>query len=380
MLYLPGCVVYCILLRSNVEMNIGIPKESRPSEYRVGFHPSGVKMLTKRGHVCYVEHNAGLDSGFTDQDYQKAGGTIVYSAHEAFGRADLILKIARPLENELKMIQPGAILCGFLHLPAASQTKINYLLENKITTLAYEQIQLEDGTRPVLHIMSEIGGSLSAQIAANLLQNNSGGKGILIGGAVGVPPAEVVIFGAGVFGNYTVDAFLRMGAQVTILDRNYNALKQIQHRYPQAITLFSNQTNIELTTAYADVVITAAGIPGETAPKIITRSILKAMKPRSIIMDIGIDQGGCAVTSRPTTHENPTFIEEGVIHYCVPNISSVIARTATNAFFNASIPYILELVENGIDLTIQNNYGIAKSINTHKGEVHNLNRIIPKSN
>ncbi|MBT3239712.1 MAG: alanine dehydrogenase [Chloroflexi bacterium] len=359
-------------------MNIGIPKESRPSEYRVGLHPAGVKMLISRGNTCYIEHDAGLHSGFTDQDYEKVGGTIVYSAHEAFGRADLILKFSRPLENELRMISPNATLCGFLHLPAANQTKIDFLLENEITTIAYEQIQEKDGSRPVLHMMSEIGGRLSAQISAHYLQNNSGGKGILLGGSAGVPPAEVVIFGAGVFGHFAASAFLGMGAQVTVLDRDYKSLRKIQYDLPQLVTMFSNQANIERTTAYADVVIAAAGIPGELAPKIITREILKSMKSRALIMDISIDQGGCAVTSRPTTHDNPIFVEEDVIHYCVPNISSVIARTATNAFFNVAVPYILDLAEKDVDKAIQENTAIEKAVNTYKGKIVNLNRIIPQ--
>ena len=182
-------------------MNIGIPKESRPSEYRVGLSPAGVQMLTNRGHTCYIEHDAGLHVGFSDHDYEKVGGQIVYTAHEVFGRAELVLKVTRPQEEELKLIQPGAAIGGVLHLPAASQTKIDYLLKNKITTIAYEQIQHEDGTRPVLQIISEIGGKLIAQIAAYFLQNNTGGKGILLGGISGIPPAEVAIIVAGVLGD-----------------------------------------------------------------------------------------------------------------------------------------------------------------------------------
>lgn len=359
-------------------MNIGIPKEIRTSEYRVGLPPSGVRSLTKRGHTCYIEHDAGLHNGYSDQDFENAGGKIVYSAHEAFGRADLVLKFSRPIEEELEMIQPGAALCGFLHLPSASQSKIDYLLENKITTIAYEQIQESDGIRPVLRVMSEIGGRISAQIAAYLLQNNTGGKGILLGGTAGVPPAEVVIIGAGFFGQMATKAFLGMGAQLTVLDIKHNALRDIQNKHPGAVTMFASEENIERTCAYADVVICSAAVPGQVAPLLISRENLKHMKPRAIIMDISIDQGGCTESSRPTSHDDPTYIEDGVIHYCVPNISSVIARTATQAFYNSAKPYIMDMVTNGIEASFENNTAIAKAVNTHQGKAYNLQRLSPK--
>ncbi len=353
-------------------MNIGIPKESRPSEYRVGMSPSGIQRLTSRGHTCYIEHDAGKHVGFSDHDYEKAGGKIVYSAHEAFGRADFITKIARPQEEELKLIRPGTILGGFLHLAAASKSKIDFLLDNMITTVAYEQIQRPDGIRPIMQTMSQIAGYMLPQIAANLLQNNLGGKGILLSGIAGIPPAEVVIIGAGFFGRSAAQAFLGSGAHVTALDTSTDALQTTFSRFPQITTMHATKANIALTCAYADVVITAAGFPGTTAPTLISRNILKTMKPRSIIIDAAIDQGGCLETSRPTTHENPTFIEENVIHYCVPNISSVVARTSTNAFTNAAFKYINEIVETGIDEAIKNNPDIALGINTHQGKVSNL--------
>ncbi len=356
-------------------MNIGIPKEIRPSEYRVGSSPSSVQRLVNRGHTCYIEHDAGKYAGFSDRDFENAGGKIVYSAHEAYGRADLVLKVARPKDEELELLRPGSIICGALHLPAANQAKIDYLLNNKITTVAYEQIQKEDGGRPVLQVMSEIGGSLLPQIAAHLLQNNTGGKGILIGGVAGIPAAEVVIIGAGVLGKTAVRAFTGMGAHVTVLDLSFDALHDALGCFPHVATMFATKANIKRTCAYADVVITAAAVPGEIAPLLITRDILTYMKPRSIIMDASIDQGGCLESGRPTTHDNPTYIEEGVIHYCVPNISSIVARTATNGLSNAAFPFIEEIVEHGIDQAIQNNPAIARAINTHQGELHNLSRL-----
>jgi len=271
-------------------MNIGIPKESRPSEYRVGLPPSGIQRLTRRGHTCYIEHDAGKFAGFSDFDYENAGAKIVYSSHEAFARADFIIKVARPQEEELELIQPGSILSGWLHLPAASQSKIDSLLAKEITTIAYEQIQRKDGSRPVLQIMSQVGGKLLPQIAAQLLQNNNGGKGILLGGIAGIPPAEVVIIGAGVLGQSAVQSFHGFGAHITLLDISLVGLQKILDTYPNITTMYSTKANIQRTCAYADVVVTAAAIPGRTAPLLITREILKGMKPRSIILDASIDQ------------------------------------------------------------------------------------------
>jgi alanine dehydrogenase len=356
-------------------MNIGIPKESRPCEYRVGLSPAGVQRLVSRGHTCYVEHDAGKFAGFSDHDYQQAGAVIVYSNHEAYARADIILKVTRPTEDELEMVQPGAIIGGALHLSAAKESKIRYMIENNITTVAYEQIHRDDDSRPVLRAMSEIGGHMTAQVAANLLQNNTGGKGILLGGAPGIPPAEVVIIGAGVFGSSAAQALSAVGAHLTVLDRSVESLQDMHYKFPQIVTMLATKANIRRSCAYADVVITAAAIPGDRAPILITREILKAMKLRAIIIDASIDEGGCLETSRPTTHDNPTFIEEDIIHYCVPNISSVIARTATHAFSNAAFPFIEAIVEQGIEQAIQDDPAIARAIITHKGKILNLARL-----
>jgi len=356
-------------------MNISIPRESRPSEYRVGLSPSGVKRLTRRGHTSYVEHNAGRFAGFSDHDYELAGATIVYSTHEAFARADLILKVSRPQDYEMELIRPGAILGGFLHLTAASQSKIDYLLDNQITTVSYELIQEADGSRPVMKTMTQIGGKLIPQIAAHLLQNNNGGKGILISGIAGIPPAEIVVIGAGMLGISTIEALSGIGANITALDISTNALQNALEIAPRITTMYATQANIELACSFADVVVTAAGTPGEVSPKLISRTHLKRMKPRAIIIDAAIDQGGCLETSRPTTHDNPTFTEEEVIHYCVPNISSIVARTATNALSNVVFKYIEEIADQGIDAAIQNTSAIKNAINTHKGDLFHLKRL-----
>lgn len=359
-------------------MNIGVPKERRPFEYRVGMTPQAIEELTKHGHNCYIEHQAGLGAGFTDQDYEQAGARIAYSSQEVFGRADLLLKVSRPLQEELEWIRPETVLAGLLHLTSARQDKVEVLLKNKITAIAYEQIQLPDGSLPVLRPMSQIGGRMAAQIAATLLQNNHGGKGILLGGIAGVPPAEIVIIGAGVVGRYATRAFLGMGAHVAVLDTNIQALQRIHEEFPSVATMISTPRNIARACAYADVVVGAVLVPGERTPIVVNTGMVRSMKPRAVIMDISIDQGGCVETSRPTTHEHPTFIKEGVIHYCVPNIPGVVARTATYALTNAALPYILEIANRGIDKAMMDDPALEKAVNTHKGDLVHLTLLSPR--
>ena len=359
-------------------MNIGIPKEIRPSEYRVGLSPAGVQILSQEGHTCYVENEAGMGAGFTNENYERAGARIAYSAQETYGRAELVLKIARPKEHELDLMQDHSSLLGFLHLSSARQSRIDTLLSKQITAISYDQIQNEDGSRPVMRPLSEIGGRMTAQVAARMLQNNGGGKGILLGGMPGVPPAEVVIIGAGVAGRSAAKAFLGMGAQLTVLDTDPLALQRMHDECPQVVTMLYTTQNRMRVCAYADVLVTVAATPGERAPLLIRRDDLKLMKVRSLVMDISIDQGGNIETSRPTTHENSTFIDEGIVHYCVPNMPGVAARTATHAFFNVAFRYILEITQKGVHQAIQDNPAIEKAINTYQGTVHHLSRIAPK--
>jgi len=355
-------------------MNIGIPRERRPFEFRVGLSPAGVEMLTQSGHKVFVEHDAGVGAGFSDADYEKVGASLIYSCEEIFGRSDVLLKVARPVMEELEWINPESILAGFLHLASARQDKIDILLKKKITSIAYEQIRAEDGSLPVLRPSSQIGGAMAAQIAARLLQNNWGGKGILIGGVPGVPPAEVVVIGAGVVGTYATQMFLGMGAHVTVIDQNFAALQKLWDRFPNIVTMLSTKRNIERSVAYADVVVGAVLTPGQRVPILITRDMVRSMKPRSVIMDISIDEGGCVETSRPVTHEHPVYIEEGVLHYCVPNMLGAVARTATHAFVNCAMPYIMEIADHG-KKGILNNPPIEAAINTHNGEYRHLVRL-----
>lgn len=353
-------------------MNIGIPKERRPFEERVGLSPAGVEILTQHGHQVYVEHEAGVGAGFEDHEFEEAGARLVYSPEEVFVRADLMLKVARPTRQELDWLRPNTILAGQLHLAATREDKIQILLGKKITAIAYEQIQAADGSLPVLRPFSQIGGRMSVSVAARLLQNNWGGKGMLLGGIPGVAPAEIVILGGGVVGMCAASAFLGLGAHVTVIDKEMSALQKVFNRFPNVVTMLSTKRNIEKATAYADVVVGAVLVPGERTPILLTREMMRAMKPRSVFIDVSIDQGGCAETSRPTTHDQATYVEEGVIHYCVPNMPGVVARTATHAFVNAALPYILQIADLGPAGAIAQDPGIEKAINTHDGKLVHL--------
>jgi alanine dehydrogenase len=355
-------------------MNIGIPKEIRPFEYRVGLNPAGVEILVQAGHTVYIQHEAGVGARFPDKEYEQLGAHIVYSAEEIYGRADLLLKVARPTEDEIDQIRPGSTIAGLLHLVSTRQSKIDVLLENKITAIAYEQIQEEDGSLPVRRPLSQIGGAMSAEVASRFLQSNYGGRGVLLGGIPGVPPAEVAILGGGTLGTYAARSFVGLGAHVTILDRDIESLQRINLLMPTIVTMLSTERNIRRVCSYVDVFVGAVLNPGERAPILITREIVKSMRPLSVIIDTSIDEGGCVETSRPTTHDQPTYVEEGVVHYCVPNMPGVMARTATHGFVNAAIPYILQIATLGVDKAIEQNKAIEAAVNTYKGDVHHLFR------
>jgi len=356
-------------------MNICIPKERRPFEYRVGLSPAGVEILSGMGHQIYVEHEAGLGAGFSDQEFEKAGARLVYSGEETYGRADLLVKIARPLKEELDWLREGSAIMGFLHLASARREKLDILLDKKVTAIACEQIQIEGGYRPVLRAFSQMCGAMAAQIAARYLQNNWGGKGILLGGMPGVPPAEVAILGAGVVGTFAAKAFRGLGAHVTVLDSELGALQRLTDRFTGVSTMIATPRNIERVASFVDVLVGAVLIPGERTPLLMTRPMVQSMKPRSVIIDIDIDEGGCIETARPTLHDNPTYVDEDVIHYCVPNISSVVARTATYAYVNSVLPYIIEMAEKGSDAAIMENPAIELAVNTHAGTLSHLGRL-----
>jgi alanine dehydrogenase len=351
-------------------MDIGIPRERRESEYRVGLTPIGVQLLTSEGHAVYVEKGAGIGAGFSDRDYEQAGARIVYATQEVYGRADLVLKVARPMNDEIEWLRDGQTLLGFLHLAAAQHSKVETLLKKRITAIGYEMIQADDASLPVLTPLSQAAGRMTAQIAAALLQNDRGGKGILLGGVPGVPPAEVVIIGAGTVGNCAARAFVGLGATVYVLDHDLHKLQQIDARLKgRVVTMMSHAFNLQKVMKFADVLVAAVLMPGARAPIVVTRGMVRSMKPRSVIIDISIDQGGCVETSRPTTHRDPTFIAEDMIHYCVPNMTSVTARTATHAFNNAAWPYIQAIARQGIAAALQENHELARGVNTRDGQI-----------
>lgn len=358
-------------------MNICIPKERRQFEFRVGLSPHGVEILIQHGHTVFIEHDAGQGAGFADREFEKMGAKIAYAVDEIYGRADLLLKIARPLDDELDMLQPGTTIAGLLHLASAKQNKIDALLKDKITSIAYEQIEEPDGTLPVLRPFSQIGGAMAAEVASRLMQSDHGGRGVLLGGIPGIPPAEVAIIGAGTSGTYAARTFKGLGAHVTILDKELNTLQRVSQIDPNFVTMLATPRNITRVCEYSDVLVGAVLVPGTRSPIIITREMIKKMKHRSVFIDISIDQGGCSETSRPTTHDHPTYVDEDVIHYCVPNMPGVVARTATYGFVNAAIKYILEIADLGMERAIENP-AIEAGVNTYKGELRHLSRLANK--
>jgi len=351
-------------------MNIGIPKERRDLELRVGLTPYGVDLLARAGHICYVETEAGLGAGFTDYHYERAGGHIVYSGEEVYGRADMVLKAVRPTDEELEWVRDEQIIAGFLHLASARHRKVEVLLEKRVTAIAYETIEEDDGTLPVLHTMSEVAGRMAPQLAATYLQSDHGGRGVLLAGVPGIPPARVAILGAGVLGTNAARAFLGLGANVFVLDRNLEKLRQIELQFNGRITtMVSYPFNITRVARFAEVLIGAILTPGARAPIIVTREMVRSMKKGAVILDFSIDQGGCVETSRPTTLRDPIFVEEGVIHFCVPNVPGAVPRTATHAFNNAVWPCIRQIAEVGLERAIAEVPGLARGIATKGGEI-----------
>jgi len=350
-------------------MDIGIPRERRPDENRVGLTPAGVELLAADGHRCYVERGAGLGAGFGDEDFARAGAHIVYSGEEAYGRADLVAKVARPTAEELGWLRAGQAVMAFWHLASASPDNLETLLRQKITAIAHETIQADDGSLPVLKPMSQIAGRMAANIAAALSRNDRGGKGILLGGVPGVPPAEVVILGAGVVGTYAAQAFSGVGAAVYVLDRDLSRLETLAQLCPGVVTMVSHSFNLRKVVRFADVLVGAVLTPGVRTPILVTREMVREMKPRSVILDIAIDQGGCVETSRPTSHRASTFVEENVIHYCVPNMPGVLGRTATHALNNATWPFLQLIAAQGVEAALAQNSALARGVATHAGKI-----------
>jgi alanine dehydrogenase len=351
-------------------MKIGIPKEIKDQEYRVGATPAMVRALVEAGHELVVEQDAGAKIGFLDHQYTQAGAQIVASPADIYA-AEMVVKVKEPQASEFPLIYEGLILFCYLHLaPDPMQTAA--LLKSKVIGIAYETVTDAEGRLPLLIPMSEIAGRLSIQVGATYLQMNKGGKGLLLGGVPGVLPASVLIVGGGVVGTEAARMALGLGANVTVLDKNLNRLRELDALFGPALhTLFSSKQDLEETVKASDLVIGAVLIPGKTSPKLITKAMVESMQPGSVIVDVAIDQGGCAETSRPTTHSKPTYLVDGVVHYCVTNIPGACARTSTLALTHATFAYVLELANKGWRSALRENKYLCNGLNVCLGHVTN---------
>lgn len=351
-------------------MIIGVPKEIKINEDRVAITPAGVQTFTGAGHKVLIEEKAGLGSGITDEAYISSGAELVASATEVFKRADMIMKVKEPLSSEYQLLIEGQILFTYLHL-AREPELTAALTKNKVTAVAYETIQLDNGILPLLTPMSEIAGKMAVQVGAHFLEKPYGGKGILLGGVPGVAAADVVIIGAGSVGASALKVAVGMGAQVTIIDQNAERLRYLDDLYGGRInTLVSNQFNIRQSVRYADLLIGAVLVVGAKAPKLVSEEMVKEMKPGSVIVDVSVDQGGSIETiDRVTTHNNPVYIKYNVLHYAVANMPGAVARTSTFALTNATLPYALELANKGFYEAVKNNNALSRGVNTYKGNL-----------
>jgi alanine dehydrogenase len=348
-------------------MIIGIPKEIKEQEQRVALLPSAASQLTRRGHSVVVQKNAGIGSGYPDDDYVKAGAEIVDQTKEVFARADMIVKVKEPLEAEFPLLRKGQILFTYLHL-AASKSLTEALLKSEVIAIAYETIQV-DHRLPLLEPMSEIAGRMSVVMGANFLAKYNGGSGVLLGGVPGVLPGRVIVVGGGTSGVNAARMAAGLGADVTILDVDLERLRYLDLSIISANTLYSSEANLLEMMPECDLLIGAVLLPGAKAPKLITRQMLQKMKPGSVLVDISIDQGGCAETSRPTTHLNPVYVEEGVTHYCVANMPAAYARTATQALTNVTFRYVELLADLGLEGACEKQPALIGGINTRDGRL-----------
>ncbi|KFE36101.1 alanine dehydrogenase [Thioclava atlantica] len=350
-------------------MKIGTVREIKAQEFRVGLTPGAAQEAVAHGHEVVVETGAGLGAGFADSDYTAAGAAIVADAKTVFETADMIVKVKEPQASERKMLREEQILFTYLHL-AADEAQARDLMDSRATCIAYETVTARDGTLPLLAPMSEVAGRLAPQMGAWTLQKANGGRGVLLGGVPGVAPAKVVVIGGGVVGTNAARVAAGMGADVTVLDRSLPRLRYLDDVFGGTFrTAYSSKAETEALVAQADLVIGAVLIPGAAAPKLVTREMLKTMKPGAAIVDVAIDQGGCVETSCPTTHDNPIFEVEGVMHYCVANMPGAVARTATLALSNATQPFMLALADKGWERACAEDPHLAAGLNVHAGEI-----------
>jgi alanine dehydrogenase len=350
-------------------MLIGVPKEIKTHEYRVGLVPSSVRELTHNGHQALVQTGAGQGIGFDDDAYKAAGAEIAATAADVFAKAEMIVKVKEPQPSECKMLRPGQLLFTYLHLaPDPEQTK--GLLESGSTAVAYETVTSARGGLPLLAPMSEVAGRMSVQVGAHCLEKEPGGAGILLGGVPGVPPGKVVILGGGVSGTHAARMAMGLEAHVTVIDKSLDRLKQLDEEFGSKLyTQYATVDAIEQHVIGADLVIGAVLVPGAAAPKLVTRDMLKRMRPGSVLVDISIDQGGCFETSKPTTHADPTYVVDGIVHYCVANMPGAVARTSTFALNNATLPFAVALANKGYRRACAEDVHLRHGLNIHAGKL-----------
>ena len=351
-------------------MIIGIPKEIKIHEYRVGATPAMVRLFVDHGHRVFVQSQAGAKIGFSDDDYRTAGATIAASAAEIY-QAEMVIKVKEPQQSEFSLLKEGQILFCYLHL-APDPVQAQHLIEKKVVAIAYETVVDAKGRLPLLTPMSEVAGRISIQVGATALQMNYGGKGVLLGGVPGVLPAKVAIIGGGVVGTEAARMAMGMGANVTIIDKDMSRLRELDALFgPLLGTLYSTPLDIENAVKESDLVIGAVLVPGKTAPRLVTREMIRKMTPGSVIVDVSIDQGGCFETSRPTTHAEPTYVVDGIVHYCVTNMPSTCARTSTLALTHATLSYALSIANKGYIKALTDNSGLRCGLNVCLGQVTN---------
>ncbi len=350
-------------------MIVGVPKEIKDQEFRVSMPPGGVRTLVDAGHTVLVETQAGAGSGFSDEEYRRAGAQVVDSAADVWERAEMVVKVKEPLPPEYPFLRQDLILFTYLHL-AASREVTEVLMKSGTIAIAYETVEDQNGRLPLLIPMSEVAGRMAVQIAAYYLQKTNGGRGKLFAGVPGVRPADVVIIGGGTVGTNAAQIALGMGAHVTIIEKNLERLRYLDHiLHGSLTTLASNVHNIAETVKYADVVVGAVLIKGARAPKLVTRDMVREMKEGSVIVDVDVDQGGCVETIRPTSHSNPIYFVDGVLHYGVANMPGAVPRTSTFALSNATLPYALALATKGFVQAVREDPGLAKGVNVYKGHI-----------
>ena len=350
-------------------MRIGVPREIKVHEYRVGLVPAGVRELTAAGHEVVVESGAGKGIGVDDAHYEACGAKVVGTAEQVFAGAEMIVKVKEPQPKEYAMLRPGQVLFTYLHLAADREQALG-LMKSGATAIAYETVTGRNNSLPLLTPMSEVAGRMSIQVGANCLQKAEGGFGVLLGGVPGVQPAKVVILGGGVAGTHAVEMALGLRADVTVVDRSVDRLRDLSFNFGGALrTAYSTAETIERLVLDADLVVGAVLLVGAAAPKLVTRAMVKRMKPGAVLVDIAIDQGGCFETSHPTTHAEPTFVVDGVIHYCVANMPGAVPRTSTFALTNATLPYVRALADHGWEAALKKDPGLAAGLNVHAGKI-----------